>query len=218
MVKRISSLLLSALMVFSYVTPSHSLEVVTKKDTVNVHLPKAFKRMGEAIRWEQKYTLGLDWEVCDETVFCEHEDNVISKKSSEPVTGVVVKLETDNYSIQRKKYVVWKCNYTRGKRDGLCKEYSGERIKTITHYVDGKKEGPFKVYKSAGTYSEGTYVNGQIEGHLKTFYSNGSIYTDLTYKDGFPVKMKTYSRNGKLTSTANEKEIRETLKGIVVTQ
>ena len=211
--KKISSLLLFALMVFFHTNPSYSITVVTSKDIVNVNIPRALKRFGDDIKVEHVYTLGLDWKICDEDVFCEHEDNVISIKTSEPVTGVVVKLETDNYSVNRKKYVVWKCDYIDGKRNGLCKEYSGERVRSITHYVDGIKEGPFKQYKSRGTYAEGTYVNGQIEGHLKTFYSDGSIYIDSTYKDGFPIKMKTYSEDGKLRSTLNEKEIRKVLSG-----
>lgn len=189
--------------------------------TLKQQIKNSLKRLSSSIKEHGTY-IGLeDWEICDKTVFCEYENNVISKTTSKPVTGIVVKLDkTGEYSSKPTNYIRWKCSYINGKRDGIFREYSKGKLLSEKNYKDGELDGISKNFMVG--YTETEYAKGVIL-HSKQYstqtlgqevviekkYENGRLSYSVTkrnnkkfeenfYENGEIVKSKTYYDSGKI--------------------
>ena len=94
---------------------SHAIHVL-KEDEV---IPYTLSRLQKEARDFHLMREVDNWEVCGETLFCEHTDNVISKRTKEPFTGIAIQFNT----FEGLKYIAWQAEYNNGKRDGICQEY-----------------------------------------------------------------------------------------------
>jgi len=112
--------------------------------------------------------------------------------------------------------------YLDGQINGLCKEYSDNKIIAETPYKNGKIEGVKKIYYTTGVlweyipYKNGKqdgvekdyYENGKLQheapftnddiinGVEKLYYEDGKLKVEIPYKNGYEGKPKEYDESG----------------------
>src|SRR5690606_5842622 len=78
--------------------------------------------------------------------------------------------------------------YTRGKKDGLFKEYYPDgTLKRVMHYNKGLRDGEVVVYNPNGKLAQkGVFQNDTLTGTLAVYYPEGDIKSRTDFEAGKP--------------------------------
>ena len=114
----------------------------------------------------------------------------------------IVKIGNIEKEYDEKNNLIRESEYLNGKKNGLEKIYTNNRLHFEKTYLDGKRDGFHKIYWKNGQINILTqWKNNQIIGIVKEYYTDGKLYATKPYKNGLiNGVVKYFYKNGSLQS------------------